>query len=164
MGCGIGDPFVAAYATQAPAFAATLVLSNNHVSDAGVAALCAAPRGTLRHLGLAYNCITTEGALALAALLHEAHPHAHHRCEGSSPRGLDHLNLEGNHIDNSGARAIAQAAAGGGAGAVSVNLSYVSSEAPELSVWAAALAAGRLQSLELAQLMTHNVEVRFMPC
>ena len=147
VGCGVGDAFVSAYAAHATHPATALVLSNNHITDAGLTALCGAASRGIRRLDVAYNCITSDGALAVAACL-----------EDLRSCSLEHFNLEGNHVDVHGARAIAQAAASA-MSLISVNASYVSSEAPQLSAWAPALRAGRLQALELAQLTTQSAEV-----
>jgi NLR family CARD domain-containing protein 3 len=125
-------------------------LSNNQITDAGVAALCSAlrPGGgstSVRSISLAYNCITDEGAAALANLLQEG-------CN------LENLCLEGNHIGPKGARRVAQAAACSQLSAAL--MSYNALDSSQLEAWAQALAHARLQVLEVAQLTSHSKQVR----
>lgn len=125
-------------------------LSNNQLTDTSITHLATALQSTglsqpIRSLTLAYNCITEEGATALAQLLQEGSP-------------LEHLDLEGNHINVEGTRAIAQVVPS--TQLSSIRLSYNSSEAPKLSCWTQAMQSPRLAAVELAQVTTHVASVR----
>ena len=148
-GTSLGDEFVTGLAA-APFDCADLTLSNNQLSDAAVSTLCTAIQRSnsnqpLNSLALAYNCITSAGARALAALL-------------NSGAALEALNLEGNHIDPPGAKALA--AAVGRSQLRSVNVAFNSSEAGHLSSWLVALSCCNLVHLSLAQVTSRAAAVR----
>jgi Ran GTPase-activating protein (RanGAP) involved in mRNA processing and transport len=132
-----------------PIHCAHLSLSNNQLTDTSITKLATALQSTglchpIRSLILSYNCITEEGASALALMLQE----------GSS---LEHLDLEGNHINLEGTQAIAQVVPS--TRLSSILLSYNSSESPKLSCWTQAMQSPSLVNVELAQVTTHVASV-----
>jgi Leucine Rich repeat len=150
---GLTDEFATRFAKTALFSAASpchaILLPNNHLSDAGLAALCAVMESTgvkhpLRQLSLAYNCITDVGAKALALAL-------------SSGSSLEVLNLEGNMVGTAGARDLAAALPAAPISAV--HLSFNGSSTADLSCWAGALQSPWLEVLEVAQLKAPSCEV-----
>jgi hypothetical protein len=144
----VGDAFASEFAARSQGVIA-LSLSNNQISDVGLQSLCSKLGGPnisqhLQRLNVAYNCITSSGAITIARMLQSGSP-------------LEDLNLEGNHIDQSGMCAIAEAVPKSRLN--SVNLSFVSTEPIQLGTWIPALHSNRLQRLEVAQLATHEAEV-----
>jgi hypothetical protein len=150
-GCNLGDTFASEFAARSQGVAGVVAisLSNNQISDVGLQSLCSKLGGTnaaqhLQQIDLAYNCITSSGAITLARVLQSGSP-------------LEDLNLEGNHIDQSGMHALAEALPKSRLRLL--NLSFVSTEPVQLSMWIPALQSKHLQSLEVAQLATHESEV-----
>ena len=148
-GAGLDDDFAIQLASARMELT-EINLSNNQISDAGLAALCCAlhpgaSAADTTRLSLAYNCITENGAAELARALHA----------GAT---LQHLSLEGNHISAEGAQAIAQAVQR--SKLVGVHMSYNSTGVSQLACWAPALQSPWLEVLEVAQLASRAEMVR----
>ena len=126
----------------------TINLSNNRITDTSVWRLAQQFQSSgcsLRNIALAYNCITDVGAMALADVVGQCTLGENVQ----QPPALEHLDLEGNHVGDEGAVAMA-AAVQRSRSLVSLRFSYNSMESVAMSYWSGALHVDGLEVLELA--------------